>query len=128
MECLYCTFFHYQEEVFDHIREVHGEKKYFLAATNGLVVSNQCRKCGLGGAKRAHFGPVNNEQCVLVKFKLRKEKIKPILPPVRYFKSETSTPCQVGRDETKMRAVFVTLNQLKLEGKFEFVYFNLCTV
>jgi len=114
MECLFCDFFHYQEDVLEHVRTVHGERKYYLTATNGLIVSNQCRKCGLGGAKRSHFGPVNNEKCVLVKYKLRKEKIKPIFPPVEYLRN--ADLLIVGRDETKMRSPFVSLDRFKLEG------------
>ena len=83
-------------------------------ATNGLIVKDQCRKCGLGGAKKGHFGPVNNEKCVLFKYKLRKEKIKALLPDIQYL---IDTKLDDFGEHTKYRAAFVDIKKLQLEGE-----------
>ena len=81
--------------------------------TNGFIVSDQCRKCGLGGAKKSHFGPVNNERCVLFKYKLRKEKIRPILPNRIFLKNVQKFSFE--SDDTKFTSAFLQIKRIKIE-------------
>ena len=54
--------------------------EYLKLATNGFEFIDQCRKCGLAGARKKHYGPAGTAACDKLKSELKRLGIKPLIP------------------------------------------------
>ena len=87
--------------------------EYLQCATNGFVFIDQCRKCGLAGAARKHYGPRGALDCEKQKLELKALGIKPLIPWTiqALTRERISTHTQVERTR-KARIKYYTLTPL----------------
>ena len=87
--------------------------EYLQCATNGFVFVDQCRKCGLAGVARKHYGPRGAVDCEKQKLELKELGIKPLIPWTiqALTRERISTHSQIERTR-EVRIKYYTLTAL----------------